>query len=56
MVVFGRNNVLPARDNRLKPVGFRDKLVDDDGGDDDDDDDVVPWRRIDVPCVILLFS
>lgn len=48
MVVFGRNNVLPARDSRLKPVGFRDRLG------DDDDDDVVPWRWIDVSFVILL--
>lgn len=38
MVVLGRNNVLPARDSRLKPVGFLDRLEDD----DDDDDDVVP--------------
>lgn len=37
MVVLGRNNVLPARDSRLKPVGFLDRLED-----DDDDDDVVP--------------
>lgn len=49
IVVFGRNKVLPARDKRRKPVGFRDRL-----GDDDDDDDVVPWRWIDVSCVVLL--
>lgn len=35
MVVLGRNNVLPARDSRLKPVGFLDRL-------EEEDDDVVP--------------